>query len=207
VETILNTRTRRNSLEGNEMSVYIEGAEMPQPRSVEIKVAIDTETQNEIIALRKRKYRNIYPEMDLDNDILDEFGITLYTRDTHGQINSTARLGVGGPVELPEDRFLQHYREQGFRLIEWGRFIIDDGDYALLRRYYQAVYTLSKRLGFDAVVMAMKPKDISLHQRLIGVRVLEKDMGISYGGPFSLACVVWELANTKPKFFSWMNKK
>lgn len=173
----------------------------------DVMVAIDEATMAEIRRLRKRQYRDIYPDMDLDNDLLDDHSITLYTRGLQGQINSTARLGFDGPVGLPEDEFLQAYRSRGFRLVEWGRFIIENGDKALLKRYYETVFTLSRRMGFDAVVMAMKPKDISLHQRLIGVDVVQDDMNINYGGPYSLACVVWDLASTKNSFFNWLNRK
>ncbi len=181
-------------------------ASAPSQTPVDVRIAIDSVTLGEIKMLRKRRYRNIYPSMDLDGDALDQHAITLFTRNEAGRINSTARLGVGGPVGLPEDKFLDEYRATGKKLIEWGRFIIEEGDIVLLKRYYEAVFTISTQLGFDSVVMAMKPKDISLHRRLIGVKVIKDDMKITYGGPFSLACVVWELDETKPTFFKWINK-
>ena len=172
----------------------------------DIRVAIDFQTFEEIKALRKVRYRNIYPDMDLDNDELDQHGLVLYTRDNSGAIVSTARLAHDGPNGLPEEQHLQAHRARGIRLVEWGRFIIATKEPALLQRYYQTVYTLSVNLGFDAIVMAMKPKDVSLHQRLMGVEVVSEDTGVTYGGPHSLACVIWNLTSTKPQFFDWLRR-
>ena len=172
----------------------------------DIRVAIDCPTLLEIKQLRKRQYQEIYPDMDLENDQLDQCAITLFTRNAAGEINSTARLSMDGPLGLPEDEHLKNYRKSGKRLMEWGRFIIVDGSTVLLKRYYEAIFALASCLGVDAVVMAMKPKDISLHQRLLGIKIIKQDMGVSYGGPYSLACVVWELNLTDASFFTWIQK-
>ncbi len=172
----------------------------------DIRVAIDVQTLDEIKALRKKHYREIYPDMELDNDELDQHGLVLYTRDSTGAIVSTARLAHDGPDGLPEEQHLRAHRARGIRLVEWGRFIIASKEPALLQRYYQSVYTLSVNMGFDAIVMAMKPKDVSLHQRLMGLEVVAEDTGVTYGGPYSLACVIWDLTSTKPQFFEWLRR-
>ena len=170
----------------------------------DICVAVDQATLDEIRCLRKSEYKNIYPTMDLDNDPLDDSALTIYTRSKYGNINSTARLALDGPHGFPEDSFLDDYRKRGRRLIEWGRFIIKGGDIQLLKRYYWTVFSVASRLNCDAIVMAMKPKDISLHKRVIGIDVVAPDMKINYGGHHSLACVVWEVEGTKPTFFQWI---
>lgn len=170
----------------------------------DICISVDSPTLNEIRKLRKKEYRDIYPTMDLDNDVLDESALTLYTRNNRGEINSTARLAVDGPHGFPEDDFLEDYREQGKRMVEWGRFIIVGHDRKLLRSYYRTVFNLALNLNVDAIVMAMKPKDIKLHKRLVGLKTICPDMGINYGGPHSLACVVWEIEKTKKRFFKWI---
>jgi len=172
--------------------------------SRDLYVVTDSKTMDKIRLLRKKHYKSVYPTMDLDNDTLDEQGLILFSRDQTGEINSTARLTVDGEQTLPEEDFLHQYRQSGFRIMEWGRFIIVDGNLDLLKSYYEAVYVLGSRLGMDAVVMAMKPKDLSFHKRLLGIDIIEQDMGITYGGPHSLACVVWQLKKTKPFFFNWI---
>lgn len=170
----------------------------------DMRIAIDTATLSEIRQLRKDKYKGIYPDMDLDNDLLDQSAIVVYTRNEQGEVNSTARFALDGPTGLPEDEFLADYRQRKKRLLEFGRFIISGGGNFLLKAYYRTAYAIATNLHCDAIVMAMKPKDISFHQRLIGVNVISRDMGITYGGPFSLACVVWEITNTKAIFFNWI---
>lgn len=179
----------------------------PSPAiSCDIRVAIDAVTFAEIRELRKREYRDVYPDMDLDNDELDLQAITLYSRNADGEINSTARLSVDGPCPLPEQDYLESYRADGKRLMEWGRFIIVGGNRKLLKNYYRAVHTIASRLGYDVIVMAMQPGHLSLHSSLLGLRILKEKTGVTYGGPHDLSCVAWELENTQPGFFKWINK-
>lgn len=170
----------------------------------DIGIAIDSVTREEIRRLRKKYYRDIYPDMDLDNDQLDLSAITLYTRNLKGEVNSTARLTVDGPVGFPQEQCLKQYRNEGKHLMELGRFVIADSGLNLLKTYYQAFYSIARNLQIDSIVMSMKPKDIAFHQRLLNVNVISRDTGITYGGPISLACVVWDLARTSDKFFDWL---
>ena len=170
-----------------------------------IGIVIDSKTREEVKRFRKKHYRKIYPEMDLDNDVLDDSALTLYTRDKNGDISSTARLSVDGPCGLPQDYYLTEYRKKGARLMELGRFIIDDGNLELLKDYYRAFFSIAHNLQRDAIVMSMQPNHISFHQKLIGVRVIAENTE-TYGGPYSLACVVWEIKATSRKFFTWIGR-
>ncbi len=174
--------------------------------TVEIHMAVSQHVLDDIRMLRKQEYRKVYPAMDLDNDVLDNQAITLYTRNAAGEIDSTARLCSEGAHPLPEHEYLSEYHEKGQRLIEWGRFIIVNHERSRLKAYYRTVYTLATRLGFDVVIMLMKPRNISLHQSLMGLRIIERDTGITYGGEATLAVVAWELQSTKKEFFKWIQK-
>jgi hypothetical protein len=169
----------------------------------DICVSTDITTLREIRLLRKCEYKKIYPKMDLDNDSLDNSAIILYTRNKKGQITSTARLAFG-PDGFCEEEYLREYRKQGKRLMEFGRFVIKKGNGPLLRAYYSSILTLASNLRYDAIVMAMQPRHIEFHRRVVGVKVVEPDMGITFGGPCRLACVVWEIEATKPIFFKWL---
>lgn len=174
--------------------------------NIEIQLAVSSGVLEEIRELRKKQYATVYPAMDLDCDELDEQALILYTRSNTGLIDSTARLSVEGKYPLPEHEYLGEYRDREFRLMEWGRFIIVSHDRRRLKAYYRTVFNLATNLGFDAVIMAMKPRNISLHQSLMGLRILEADTGVTYGGNCSLACVSWELKSTKPEFFKWIKE-
>lgn len=173
--------------------------------SNDIRLVTEKQTLEEIRAFRKVHYASVYPNMDLDNDSLDESAFVLFTRDENGDIASCARLAVGGSSGLTEEKFLGTYREAGLCFMEWGRFIIATPNRSLLKRYYRAVHRLAKTSGADAIVISMKCKDIPLHQRLIGVEVLASDTGEAYGGANQLACVVWHLDETKQRFFDWLD--
>lgn len=169
----------------------------------EVYIATDDTTLDEIRKFRRVGYRDIYPTMDLDNDHLDSSALVFYTRDEQYAINSTGRLSLDSGLPFPQEDYLTGYRNDGWRLMEWGRFIIDDERLLLLKRYYQTLYRVALRLGGDAIVMSMQPRHIRFHQNLTGIRILECDTGECYGGEVSLACVVWELAFTKQAFFDW----
>jgi len=163
--------------------------------------------QAELMAVRElriRKLRPEYPEMSFNRDQLDYQSLIFYTVDANNKPVSTARLVVNGAVALPQDRFLTPYYQAGWKFFEWSRFAIDEGNRPLLKSYYRAVYLLAKHMGFDAIVMSMKPKDIKLHQRLLNIHVVEADMQLSYGGKHALACVVWELGLTDSRFYKWV---
>ena len=156
-----------------------------------------------VLNVRKAGYKNIYPEMEIENDIFDENAINLFTRNTLGDIATTARLVHDSPNGLPLDPFLKSYRDRGLRLIELGRFICLNSDLSLLKAYYRKFYNVALQHSCDAIVMAMKPKDIAFHQRITGISILTPDTGRTYGGQYSLACVAWDISDTKPKFFEW----
>ena len=167
----------------------------------------DEETLRQVRALRRRAYRRVYPAIDVDEDAYDAAALVLFARSVDGRIGSTARLVIDGPLGLPEDAWfpprVAAWRREGVRLMELGRFVVEDGGPSLLKAYYRAFYTAAKQHRVDIVLMAMKPKDVSLHQRLMGARLLESDMGVSYGGATSLACMAWELQSTTAHFFQW----
>ena len=177
-----------------------------EPTGDNLGVVIDSKTREEVRQFRKTHYRYIYPDMDLDNDPLDDNALTLYTRNTEDHVDSTARLGLDRPLGFPQERYLKEYRKKGTRLIELGRFIIDEGNLILLKSYYRGFYSLALNLQCDAIVMSMQPRHIRFHQRLTGLQIIAKDTE-SYGGPHSLACVIWEINATLPKFFEWIGEE
>lgn len=172
----------------------------------EIALVVDGETRAEVKRFRKEHFKSIYPLMDLDNDVLDDSALTFYTRDCHGEIDSTARLTADGPMGFPQEAYLQEYRERGVRMMELGRFIIKNRSRGLEKSYYRSFFRVARSLQCDAIVMSMQPHHIGFHQRMVGLRVLAENT-VSYGGPFSLACVIWELDSTTPKFFNWLGEQ
>lgn len=171
--------------------------------SNEIGLVVDGKTREEVTHFRKAHFTSIYPLMDLDNDVLDRSALTFYTRGQGGEIDSTARLTADNPLGFPQEAYLGDYREKGARMMELGRFIIKDHDKGLAKTYYRTFYSVARSLQCDVIVMSMQPHHIAFHKRMVSLRVLAENT-VSYGGPYSLACVVWELGATGPKFFDWL---
>ncbi len=169
----------------------------------DICIAINDLTWQEVKELRKAGLSEIYPDMDLDNDFYDRHGLTLYKRDHFGVLKFTVRLTFDGPFGLPESEFIKPLKENGRRFIELGRLVITTKNINDLKLLYRSCYHVALATGHNSIVMAMKPKDIAFHKRLMGVSVICEDMKVNYGGPYSLVCVVWDLEKTNEKFYKW----
>ena len=161
----------------------------------------------EVRQLREDAYRAIYPSINVYRDSYDHSAIIFYSRDQDGKMQSTARLVVDGLHGLPEDPYfpqqVTEYRRQGKRLMEFGRFVIQQGNVRLLKSYYRTFYETAKQQQTDIILIALKPKDINFHQRVTGATLLSPDIGVSYGGRTPLACVAWNIERTCPRFFRW----
>lgn len=179
--------------------------QLPNP----INVLQTTKELNEIYELWKKTYRSIYPNFKLSRqDSYNEKSYILYTRNTDNIINSSARLAIDGSLGLPEDSYfpteVDMYRQRGYKLMEFGRFIIRNGNLELLKAYYKSVYQVAESEAIDVVLMAMKQKDVAFHRNLLGAYLLSHDIKIPHGGKDKMSCVSWEIKNTKERFFHWV---
>ena len=159
--------------------------------------------------LCRATYKTLYPDIsEFHNNPFDKQAHILFTKDPSGKYTSMARLVIDSSLGLPEDPYfpidIQKYREQGIKLMEFGRFIILDGNPELLKEFYKAVYLIAKAEGVGAIIMAMRAHHVGFHHHKIGAFLLSPDMNLTYGGKHSLACVSWELSATKDRFFDWV---
>ncbi|MEZ5480477.1 MAG: hypothetical protein R3E95_24245, partial [Thiolinea sp.] len=158
---------------------------------------------------RRTEYRKLYHNIEIaSHDPFDRHAHILFAEDQHGEINSTARLVLDSEIGLPEDRLfpplVDQYRQEGKRLMEIGRFIIRDGNMALLKKYYQAFYQVARSCDIDYVVIVMRHKDLEFHRKLFGIDVLVERLGESFGSQLTFMCAGWNLDNTRPAFFKWV---
>lgn len=180
-----------------------------QKTNYDICLAIDSKTREEVKQLRIKIYhgkKGVYPKMDLDNDALDDCSLILFTRDIDGNINSTARLAINGEKHgFPQDEFLSEYRKHNRVILELGRFIILDNNAKLLETYFRAFYGVAKNLQCNLIVMSLKQKNLSLLKRILGIKVLAKNIE-NYGSKHKLDAVIWTISKTRKRFFKWSNK-
>lgn len=162
--------------------------------------------------LWKETYVKLFPSIKgFHNDPFDAHSHILYTKDEQHKTVSSARLVVDSPLGLPEDTHfpseVEMYREMGMKLMEYGRFIIQEDNPSILKAYYKAVYQVAMAEKVDVIMMAMKPNHVAFHRNLIGAYLLTDDMKLYYGGNNKLAALSWEVKNTKERFFRWAKIK
>ena len=180
-------------------------ANPPKP----IKLANSPQELSRVWDFRKHQYKTFFKDIDtFEDDPYDEDALIFYTEDSQNNIVSTGRLTFDGFTGLPQDPVfpaeVDEYRQQSLRLVELGRFIILEKNLALLKAYYEAFYTISVAYNVHTIMMAMRQKDISFHQHMMGAKVLSDNIGVTFGSKHTFACVAWELKNTKPRFFKWL---
>lgn len=180
--------------------------------NTQIKLATTEQQRQQIIAFIKPRYQRLFPELSSghDSDYTDNC-FNFYTQDGNGNITSTASLVIDNTAGFPEEHLLQqdiqHYRQQGIRCLQIGRFIIDSHEQvtetSLLKAYFNLFYRFSMHLGYTVLLGMVKQKDVSVHQTLTAGKVLCDDTEVNYGGPNIFATMAWELENITKRFFKW----
>ena len=189
---------------------YLLAKDLPTP----IQVVQTAKEEQEVYELWVGAYKKLYPDYEVcRDDPQNTQAHILYARDEKGKVASSARLTIDSPLGMPSDEYyppeVAMYREQGNKLMEYGRFVSNGGNLALLKTYYKAVYQVAKAENIDIIIMTMKQKDVAFHSNLIGAYLLLSDMGIQLGGQYKMSCVAWEIKHTKSRFFRWtgLNKQ
>lgn len=172
-----------------------------------LKLAIAEKQKYEVNQLVKRTYNSIYPDITQFHDSpFDNQAYILCSFSEHGQANSSARLVIDSTLGLPEDAYfpkeINMLRDQGKKIMEFGRFIILPEAPVTLSVFYKNIVKIAIAESIDVIVMAMKEHHIAFHRNKIGAYSLG-DMNLTYGGKDSLHCVCWEIKSTKPRFFQW----
>ena len=162
----------------------------------------------EVSKLWEESYQKVYPSYSIDiNDPFNQQSHIICTKNSSNQIVSTARIIIDSPLGFPDDDIyppeINLLREEGKKLVEVGRCINTDKD-LIPKPYFKGIYLLSKALKADAIIMTMKDRNVSLYQKLIGVKCLSPEMKTHNGGKYKMACMYWGLDKTKDRFFKWV---
>ena len=157
---------------------------------------------------RKEGYKDCLPSIKVaKNDPFNEHAYVIYSADSQDKVSSTASFILDSEKGLPEEKLfppiVNEYRKSGKKLMEIGRFVIEEKN-SLLQHYYKAVYEISNREKVDIVLMIIRQKNIPFHQRMIGVDVLSEDVNENFGSEHCFACVAWDIAKTKKRFSRWV---
>ena len=165
-----------------------------------------------IINFRKSYCQDDRPGVsEFHDDGLDAYAYVMYTQDSDENIMSSARLlcdsGYGFPEEERFPPSVQAMRDAGKTLAELGRLVILENKVTLLRHYYQAVYNIAKLSGIDTVLIVMKQRNYSSHEKMMAVKILSNDMGVSWDEEQAELCLVaWDIEAKQDKFHKWVNR-
>ena len=173
-----------------------------------IKIAQSQSDVDRVVQFIKDDYKTSFPSLKpaQSSDYIDN-SFNFYTEDDQGEIDSTISLVVDSEQGFPEEHLLrediQYYRDEGLRIFQLGRFVVSGKDHGAKRamRLLQVLYLLPKLVGGNVVLGMVRTKDIVLHEKRFGAKVLNRNTGETYGSEHEFATVAWLLNQLKPAFF------
>jgi hypothetical protein len=180
-----------------------------------IRIAKTKKDKKRIYHFGKKEYKKYYPAIknSFQENKYASVSCRLYSENNTGNIISTARVLFDSPYGMPNDYITKDHinkrRNASKRLMEVGEFIIADQTQgiALLKDYYRAFYEVAVENAIDYMIIIVKTKDVSFHQRMIGTKTLVENTGESYGSQYDFSCLEWPIKTTKHKFIQWAGIK
>jgi len=174
-----------------------------------IKILPQTpENMAECYQLWQEEYGKVYPQYVINRD--DPFNAQshiLVIEDETGAIVTSARLTKDSSLKFPDEKFfpveVSMYRELGMKLMEGGR-LINQGSLSFLKLLYKSVYLTAKAEEVEVIIILIKEKDVAFHRNLLGAYLLSDGIEAGNGGKYKMACMSWELNQTKERFFNWV---
>lgn len=165
----------------------------------------------EILNFRHIEYHKHLKEVTGLPDPFDCRSHLLFTINSEGLVDSTMRIAVDSELGLPldEEAFgnqTEHLRDRGYKLLELGRFHTHNSSQSLLKSYYTSVMSIAEAEQADIIVMAMQHRHIHFHEKIVGVEVVDPMLKTNFGSTEPYATVLWDISNTKSKYFNWISK-
>ena len=142
-------------------------------------------------------------------DGFDDFSYVIYGEDNLGQIISTSRLLLDSIKGFPDDSIfpqaVSDMRNQGVKMAELGRLLVVKDKIKQFRSHYKSIFLLAKMQKIDVVLIVMKRKHVSSHKKMMSVKVLANEMGVSWDEEQAeLSLVAWDINAEQPKFYKWV---
>ena len=178
---------------------------LPEP----LKLARSTRQLKHIATLRQTCYSKRYPAIkDFSTDPYDRKSVVIFTENSKGIKLSTARIVFDSEFGLPEDNVFgvvaDGYRQRQLSIAELGRFVILNPDISLLRAYYRAFFEIALLSDTDIMLIVMRLKDRSFHERLLGAEPLGITAKHGFGSNHTFIAMRWVIARTPRRFFKWI---
>lgn len=164
-----------------------------------LKLASSAKEVNQVVNFIAAQYQKSFPEIQphQSSDYITN-SFNFYTEDEQGNIDGTISLMLDTEQGFPDEHAyaaaIAPYREAEKILLQAGRFVVSPGKDLEKRAMtlLQTLYLVPKLLGAAAVIGMVRPKDLSLHQKRFGAKLLMADIGKTYGSDHQFALVAWE---------------
>lgn len=176
-------------------------AKLLQHISPMIKIAVNEDDINKVLALRKSVYPKCYPNSPVDTlDQYDYASLLLFAENDKGQAIGSCRLLIDTEQGLLEEDiykpYISKYRGQGKLLAEWGRCIVTNDCPVRAFDFADVIKELAYQLGIEYVLIFNRQCDVPRVLKRLDATVLTKT-NKTFGSQHKFTAVLWRITQKK----------
>lgn len=179
--------------------------EITIPRSCitkKLEISTSKHEEQKIWQFRNAEYNKHYTEFSCnDDDNFDADAIILYSKNQQGNVVSTGRIVFDSLQGLPADAIIKNevdrLRGQGLILAELSKLAISEEARGMLSSYIESFYQVSLQKNVDSLIFICKSKSAVIYKRLVGAKILIKNIQYSYGTSFTFSLLEWRIKESK----------
>ncbi len=167
-----------------------------------LKISTSKNELQKIWQLRTAEYNKHYSEFSCnDDDNYDADALVLYSKNQQGRLISTGRIVFDSPHGLPADSIIKaevsKLRKQGLKIAELSKLAISEGARGILHEYIQTFYKVAVQQNIDSLIFICKDSSAVVYRRLVGAKMLVKNIQYSYGTDFAFSLLEWKIKESK----------
>lgn len=152
--------------------------------------------------LRTTEYNKHYSEFSCnDDDNYDADALVLYSKNQQEQLVSTGRIVFDSLQGLPVDAIIKtevdKLRKQGLSIAEISKLAISEEASGILHDYIQTFYKVAIQQNIDSLIFICKGSSAVVYRRLVGAKMLVKNIQYSYGTDFTFSLLEWRIKESK----------
>lgn len=179
--------------------------EITIPRSCiskNLEVSTSKTELQKIWKLRTDEYNKHYSEFSCnDDDNYDADALILYSKNQQAQLVSTGRIVFDSSQGLPVDSIIKaeigKLRKQGLNIAELSKLAISEEASGILHEYIQTFYKVAVQQNIDSLIFICKDSSAVVYRRLVGAKMLVKNIKYSYGTDFTFSLLEWRIKESK----------
>ena len=167
-----------------------------------LEISTSNSELQKIWQLRTEEYNKHYSEFSCnDDDNYDNDALILYSKNQQGQLVSTGRIVFDGSKGLPADAIIKaevsKLRKQGLKIAELSKLAISEEASGILHDYIQTFYKVAEQQNIDSLIFICKDSSAVVYRRLVGAKILVKNIQYSYGTDFNFSLLEWRIKESK----------